>query len=212
VTTSRRRRRRESDLLGLVGWVFADLLLALAIIFIATQPGDPLAAEQLRASAEPTSTTTSSTSTTTTIPTTTTTTLPPGVDSEFVCFVVRTDEGLLQGPPSPERDAHLEDLRAQTIDGLERVGALDRRAGIVLSFGVANDGLAGTAIAKAYNESVLALVPEVFSAPDGSVTANRAFWDGSPKPDRPTGAVMVNVYPITDAANGPLPRGSGQPC
>ncbi len=208
-----RRHRRESDLLGLVGWVFADLLLALTIVFIATQPGNPSAADRLTAAAtttEPPTTTT--TSTTTTIPTTTTTTAPPGVDSEFVCFLVQADAALLERPATPERDAHLADLRTQTEAGMEQVGARNRRAGIVLSFGVASDGAAGTAIAKAYNESVLALIPEVFSSPDGAVTANRAFWDGSAKPNRPQGTVMVNVYPITDGQNPPMPRGSGQPC
>lgn len=206
-----RHHRRESDLLGLVGWVFADLLLALTIVFIATQPGDPSAALRLTETTT-TSAPSTTTTTTTTIPTTTTTSAPPGVDSEFVCFLVRTDETILEGPASPERDAQLADLQAQTQAGLERVGARNRRAGIVLSFGVAGDGAAGTAIAKAYNESVLALVPDVFSAPEGGVTANRAFWDGSPKADRPRGTVMVNVYPITDGQNPPLPRGSGQPC
>jgi len=205
-----KRRPRRSDLLGLVGWVFADLLLALTIVFIATQPGNPEAAAQLAASG-----TTTTTSTSTTVPTTTTTTeppAPPGVDSEFLCFTVRAEPGLIDGPASAERDLHLLDLAVQTKLGLEGVGGSDRRAGIVLSFGVSDEPGLGTSVANAYNDSVLPLVPEVLSSGEGQVTASRGFWNGNPGADRPQGTIEVNVYPITDELHPPLPRGTGQSC
>ncbi len=205
-----RRRRNGTDLLGLVGWVFADMLLVLALVFLATQPGNPNGSDRLAPRSTTTSTPTSST--TTTIPPTTTTTIPPGVDSEFVCFLVNTNPSVLEGPDGPEKDAHLADLQAQTEARLAENGLLDRKAGIVLTFGVAPTAGPGKTTADAYNKAVLPRIPAVFTAPDGGPTANRAFWDGAGGPGKQTGTVAVNVYPITDTDHPPLPRGSGQPC
>jgi hypothetical protein len=63
--------RGGDNLTGLVGWVFADTLLALSVVFLATQEGTlPLAPEPIveEQPAEPV--------------------LPPGVDSRYICFRV----------------------------------------------------------------------------------------------------------------------------
>lgn len=208
----KRRRGTTTDLLSLVGWVFADLLLALTIVFIATQPGNPEAGAELAARGADASTTTTSTSTSTTTTTTTVPTAPPGVDSEFFCFVVRTDPAVLEGPEGPERDLQLLDLANQTRAELARVGASNRRAGIVLSFGASDEPGPGTSTANAFNALVLPLVPEVFTDGAGVPTASRGFWNGNPTAEKPRGAVVVNLYPITDAAHPPMPKGSGQSC
>jgi hypothetical protein len=190
-----RTRRLWSDPLGLVGWVFADLLLALFLVFLAVQPGDPNA--KARAAGGSTSTTTT---TTTTAPAPTTTTVPPGVDQEYLCFRIQTNRGLLQGGPSLERDQHVRELAAQVVDQLRRLDAGDRRAGIVLAFGVATIPNEGRELARVFNELVLPEVPDVFSQ-----SAVRNFWDGAETERRPGDSVAVNLYPLTDGSTEPLP-------
>lgn len=208
LTLRGRRGRRESDLLGLVGWVFADLLLALTIVFIATQPGDPHAADRLVASQKDPQI---DETTTTTTPVETTTTLPPGVDTEYLCFRVIADEALLESAPSPQRDDQLVYLQAQTMAEIERAGLGGRRAGVVLSFGVGPNGASGSSLAEAYNGAVLSLLPDIFGGTDGAIAA-RPFWDGQVVSGHPQGSIMVNVYPMTDATHPRLPKGSGQKC
>ena len=58
----RRRPGRDSDPLGVVGWVMADLMLILVIVFIGTQLGDPNAGlEALQALPATTATTVATT-------------------------------------------------------------------------------------------------------------------------------------------------------
>lgn len=95
---------RGSRVTGLVGWIFADTLLVLVVIFLATQTGGAVQ--------KPVATSTA--------PPTTTTTKPPtrGVDSGFICFRVATNPALLTGPPSPQRDEHLTAITQQVADRL----------------------------------------------------------------------------------------------
>jgi hypothetical protein len=198
----RHRRRTRPDLLGIVGWVFADLLLGLAIVFLATQPGDPTAVERadaLKHSSEPT-TTTSPSATTTEATTTTTTALPPGVDSENACFRIDVD------PQALERDDYLAAVTDQLRQRLDEAGLENRQAGIVLAFGVAQDPREGKAIAEALNGVILDRLPGNFGG-----AARRAFWDGQPG-QNPRGSVMVNVYAITGADAPPRLAGSSNPC
>lgn len=178
---SRRKRARASDPMGLVGWVFADLLLGLAIVFLATQPGDPSAA-----AATPDTTTT-------------VTTVPTGVDREFACLRVTTDPGILTGTPGPQRDAHVAVLADQVRVALESASLDGRQAGIVLSFGVAQTPGEGKAIADSFNRLVLPLIPEVFER-----SAARPFWDGGPKAGAPRGSVGVNLCPLNNGDQPPL--------
>jgi hypothetical protein len=185
---------RGSQITGLVGWIFADTLLVLVVIFLATQTGGavqkPLA--------------------TSTAPTTPTTTKPPtrGVDSGFICFRVVTDPVLLTGPPSPQRDRHLTAIEQQVADRLTQPDMKGRRAGVVLSFGVAEQPLAGADRAKAFNAAILPRLGPFATRDDGGPVANRAFWGGKPKAGEPDGAITVNVYPLLEGGQEPL---SGPP-
>jgi hypothetical protein len=192
--------RPKIELISLVGWLFADLLLALVLIFLASQPGDPTALD--RAEAARGIETTTTTTTTTTVPPTTTTTIPPGVDNAYGCFVVTTDPAILENGSHPDHDQQLRDVTTRVQEGLERVGLGGRRAGIVLSFGVVNDEPgAGTQLAETFNELVLPRLPGVFAGPAG-LTANRALWSDL-GPNQQNGMIEVNVYPLIQ---GELPE------
>ncbi len=181
---------RGTQVTGLVGWIFADTLLVLVVIFLATQTGGavqkPIA--------------------TSTAPTTTTTTKPPtrGVDSGYVCFRVSTDPALLTGPPSPQRDEHLGAIERQVLDRLAQPDLKGRRAGVVLSFGVAEQPLAGADRANAFNTEILPRLGPFATRDDGGRVASRAFWGGNPKAGKPDGAITVNVYPLLEGGQEPL--------
>ncbi|MGW4211260.1 hypothetical protein ACWEIJ_24930 [Lentzea sp. NPDC004789] len=186
-------RNRGSQLTGLVGWIFADTLLVLVVIFLATQTGGAVQKPPEPSSSAPTTTTT-------------TTTKPPtrGVDSGFVCFRVSTDPALLTGSPSPQRDAHLKAVEQQVVDRLTQPDLKGRRAGVVLTFGVAEQPLAGADRAKAFNAEILPRLGAFAKRDDGGEVANRAFWGGNPKADKPDGAITVNVYPLLEGGQEPL--------
>ncbi|WNV87630.1 hypothetical protein [Umezawaea sp. Da 62-37] len=175
--------------MGVVGWIFADTLLVLVVAFLATQTGGAVS--------KPAPTTTTAT-------TTTTPTVPLGVDSGFVCFRVLADPALLAGLPSHQRDDHLKAVEEQVLARLAQPDLLGRQAGIVLSFGVADEPLTGEARATAFNSEVLPRLGVFSHRPDGAVVASRAFWGGNPKSGKPDGAITVNVYPMTSSSQGPI--------
>lgn len=183
--------RRDNDLTGQVGWLFADALLALAVVFLATQTGGAVAR---------------SSSTTTTTTTTTTAPGPTGVDGEYVCIRVEIDARLLVAAPSPERDAHLKAVEDAFRAQLDAHGLGTRTAGIVLTFGVASEAGLGRQRAEHFNDEMLPRFPQ-FQRTDGSVVTSRAFWDGGPRAGAPDGSMQVNIYPILEAEHSPLPPG-----
>lgn len=175
--------------MGLVGWVFADLMLALVIVFLATQPGDP------RAGATPTTTTTT---TTTTAPATTTTTkpaAPPSVDSNYICIRLQTDPSEL----TAGRPEYVAQVAGEVNQKLKDAGLSGRRAGIVLIFGVSSDLSRGSGYAKRFNELV---VPAVSGPFVGS--ARRPFY-GSGKGQIPEGSIELNIYPLVGPTEPRLP-------
>ncbi len=182
-------KSRSSQVTGLVGWIFADTLLVLVVIFLATQTGGavqrPLAAS-------------------TTPPTTTTKPPTRGVDSGFFCFRVATNPVLLAGPSSPQRDEHLAAIGKQVADRLARPDLKGRRAGVVLSFGVAEQPLVGADRAKAFNAEILPRLGPFATRDDGGPVANRAFWGGSSKAGKPDGVITVNIYPLLEGGQEPL--------
>jgi hypothetical protein len=187
---SRRRRGQASDPIGLVGWVFADLLLGLSVVFLATQPGDPKAKERAAVVS----------ATTTTSTTTTTTTMPPGVDKNFACLRISTDPSIMTGPDSPQRDDYIATLAQKVRDNIASSVLKGREAGIVLSFGTAASTEEGTRIADAFNDDVLPRLPEVFGH-----SAARPFW-GRNSGGASTGSVELNIYPLTGGAQASLPE------
>lgn len=188
--TSRRRNRiSQGDPLAIVGWVFADLLLGVALVFLGTQPGDPSAGR-----AAPTTTTT----TTTTVPPSTTTTsttiakVPPGVSGSYRCIRVPTDPARLANG-GPEGDQYAQQLAAELDQALRANGLAGRKAGIVLAFGTASSSGVGKQYAQLYIERVLPKVPATFGT-----SAARPFWGAG----NDTGSIELNIYPLV---------GPGQP-
>ncbi|WP_426571340.1 hypothetical protein [Aquihabitans sp. McL0605] len=189
-----RPERAGADPMGLVGWVFADLMLALVVVFLATQPGDP------RAGAEPKPQATTTTSTTTTAPPTTTTTkpqAPPSVDANYICIRVQTNPGQVTAG-----SAEVDRVAAEVQQKLEAVGLKDRRAGIVLIFGVAGDPGPGKRYAQLFNDLV---IPKVSGPFVGS--ARRLFW-GSGKGQFADGSIELNIYPLVGPGEPRLPAAS----
>lgn len=182
---------RGAKVAGLVGWIFADTLLVLVVIFLATQTGGAVQ-KPLAPSTAPT--------------TTTTTPKPPthGVDSGFICFRVVTNPVLLTGSPSPKRDEHLEAIERQVAERLAQPDLKGRRAGVVLSFGVAEQPLVGAARADAFNAEILPRLGLFATRDDHGPVANRAFWGGNPKAGKPDGVITVNVYPLLELGQEPL--------
>jgi hypothetical protein len=192
----------STSLLGVVGWIFADLLLVLVVVFLATQTGGavtrpPIAIPSESATPQPASPSPGPT---------------PGVDSNFVCLRVNTEPTLLTGAPSAARDAHLADIERQVRERTSQPDLAGRRAGIVLSFGIADSPDDGVRRASMFNAEILPRVPPVFRRADGGPVANRAFWGGRPRGDRRSGAIEVNIYPIIDATHGPLTQPGPESC
>ncbi|QQQ78169.1 hypothetical protein IOD16_06775 [Saccharothrix sp. 6-C] len=188
--SKRRGSRSDGNLVGVVGWIFADTLLVLVVVFLATQTGGAVSLP-----APTTSTTT---------PTTTTSTAPPAVDSGYVCFLVTADVVLRDKSPSPQRDAALKSVEDQMWARLAQPDLAGRRAGVVLTFGTADHADPGEVSAAAFNAEVLPRLGRFSHREDGSVVASRAFWGGNPKEGEPDGAITVNVYPLIEGAHGPL--------
>lgn len=189
---TRRRRRTASDPLGLVGWVFADLLLGLAVVFLATQPGDP------NAGAGP-----SDTTTTTAPPTTTTTEAPevevePGVDTQYRCIRVQADPALLSQPPGPARDQYGDQLALVLLLKLREQNLERRDAGIVLLFGTADNSGVGKIYSEQFRDLVLPRIPEL------SGSATRPFWGGGPTVNAAPGSIELNIYPLIGPGRPPL--------
>ena len=79
-----------------------------------------------------------------------------------------------------------------------------RRAGIVLTFGVADQPNDGRIRAEAFNRDILPRFDPAFRRADGGEVASRAFWDGRPTPEHPPGSISVNIYPIIESGQTPL--------
>jgi hypothetical protein len=189
-----RSNSRGSQVAGLVGWIFADTLLVLVVIFLATQTGGAVQKPTPTSTAPPTTASA------------TTTTKPPtrGVDSGFICFRVATNPALLTGSLSPQRDEHLKAIAQQVTDRLAQPDLKGRRAGVVLSFGVAEQPLVGADRASRFNAEILPRLGQFATRDDGGGVANRAFWGGNPKAGKPDGVITVNVYPLLEVGQEPL--------
>ncbi|HYS34442.1 MAG TPA: hypothetical protein VEO01_02220 [Pseudonocardiaceae bacterium] len=179
-------RPPRSNLTGLVGWIFADTLLVLVVIFLATQTGGAVSQPLPRPTTpRPTPTPT------------TTVTAPPGVDSNYVCFPILTD-------PSLSSDVALQAIENQVANRLAQPDLTGRRAGVVLTFGVANDPGTGITRATTFNADILPQLGSFFQRGDGSVVASRAFWGGNPKQGEPDGTIVMDIYPLVGDGFGPL--------
>jgi hypothetical protein len=178
---SRPRRSSDSGLFGGVGWLFADLMLALVVIaFLASVivPEEP----------EPPSPLPPATTTSTTVPTTTTTTTstPPPPErlarEPIKADVFVDDRALLAGDP-----AAVSGMQAAVGGQLSGLLA-GRRAGFVLTFGTSSsaDIQRGIRTAGQFNDLVLRNLGAQFRD-----TAYRNYFQNGPDRSKITLEIFV---------------------
>lgn len=161
-------RHKHRDTMSLSGWLYADLLLGLAMLFfvfntVGVEPPAELDSPRPTPTASPTLTptltpTAFAEATKTPTPRPTNTPVPPNVLSpeafEF-SFRVNADR-LLQGDKS-EQDRVRQEIRSALN---QYVGK--RKAGFVLTFGTSNVLDEGTRLSREMNRLLVEVLPEVF--------------------------------------------------
>ena len=204
--TSLRRGRRgrspvgEDETVGLAGWMYTDLLLGLAVVFLGSiafaisATGEPEVGE----AAAPTTSTTSTTSTTTT------TTLPPEECTRLYA-VPQTDEGRFRvSVLARTGDEQLAEQFRQEVEAqieiqnerIEREGIAfprfsfdDLEVSIVIASGEGLDTNSGVQLARSTMERLQDLFPEQLG-----VSAVRAQWNS-----RNGSSVEIELFPsVTD--------------
>lgn len=179
----RRRPGQDSDPMGVVGWVFADMMIILVLVFVGTQLGDPNAGADLIA---PT--------TTTLAPTTTTTTTPPqGIESGYVCVVIPgVAEGQLLTITDPDKT--LSETRKRLTD--ETWPFSGRTLGYVITWVIAPTEQLSEAnrLAEQFNEKILSQLLDL-GLPGVSEIPSLALWKGRGRP----GDVLLYIYFNTEA-------------
>jgi hypothetical protein len=134
-------RRVRNDPLGQAGWLFADLLLGLAMLYFAvgTSAAPPIPPPTPTPTATPLPVPTATpgpTDTPVPTPTPTPTPVPPArtcLDQQVVRRTVRFNAGALDAPTT--RDAALTDLQNALAAAFAPEIAAGRAAGVVLTFG-----------------------------------------------------------------------------
>ncbi|WP_327677933.1 hypothetical protein [Kitasatospora sp. NBC_00458] len=131
----------------LAGWLFADLLLVLALVAMGDQ-GDPVAAARATATPTPTAGASATATASATPPPAPTPTGPRGVEHDAVTVDVTGDPSDTAG------------LAAQIRAGTERYAG--RQAAVVLTFGSNRDPGVGQAYAHTVNGLLAQARPEMF--------------------------------------------------
>lgn len=192
----RRRPGRDSDPLGVAGWVLAELMLVLVIVFIGTQLGDPNAGLNTAAAGPTTTTTTTAEPPPET--TATTTTLPPaGIESGYVCVVIPAVAELAGDRPVTiaDVDAVLERTRSklESADWPYR----DRKLGMVLVWGIAPKDLSRKAkdLAELFEKKILSQLQDPWVS-ETEKFPTRTFWHGM---GGEPGHVMLDIYFVAEA-------------
>lgn len=176
------------DTVSLAGWLFADLLLGLSMLFFVfntvgppppppERTPTPTSIATATAMATPTSTSTTTatakaTSTPTPLPPTPTITpppeptMPPGLNPISVTFTLRTDVLLLTGQAKEKERARIRDEirgRFESYRGTD--GRPTTRAGIVLAFGNDQNPTVGGRLSREVLIQMVAEMPDVFGEP-----------------------------------------------
>lgn len=190
MTLRRGRRRRptrgEDETVGLAGWMYTDLLLGLAVVFLGSIAFVITATGADGTDAAPITSTTSSTST---IPTTTTTTLPPEECTRLYA-VPQTDAGrfrvtvLARTGDEQLAEQFRAEVEAQIVvqnERIEREGIAfprfsfdDLEVSIVIASGEGPDTNSGVQLARSTVQRLQTLFPDQLG-----VSAVRAQWDSS---------------------------------
>lgn len=152
MTRRRPRATRERALIGLAGWLFADLMLVIAIVAMGSQP-DPLAARPAPAP-----------STHRPSPSPSPTTPSPSATPQGPLALEQTPQIIVVHAPAGDTAA----LTAQLTKAL--VPYRGRRAGIVETFGWGSDSSSDTAYATEVNALLDKIAPSMF--PPGTPEEN----------------------------------------
>ncbi len=185
----------------LSGWLFADLLLGLAMLFLVASPGAPAVPTPTPTpTLTPTSTPTprpTSTLTPTLTPTPTSTpteVIPPtpvptrpGVELAPREATLVTNADVLLGPDGPAKDAERLQLRQQIWSQYQSLS--NRRAGFVISFGNHPNYIKGNQLSEEVAKLLQETVPTLFK--DAPIERLHYITDSSrPK----VGEVYLRVY------------------
>lgn len=187
-----KRRLSPPDTVSLAGWLFADLLLGLAMIFfvfntVGSQPAPTPTPVMITETptASPTST-----ATPTPIPTPigTLVAIPgPALEQTPVTTILTTNIHALLGPEGQAKDAERARVRAQIREYFGEFVGL-KAAGMVLTFGRSPDWREGARLAAEVNSLLVTELPQVFGG-----AALRNFYSIQDDPDM-IGTVKVEVY------------------
>jgi hypothetical protein len=158
------RKARRFNPLHLAGWLFADMLLVLALVSMGDR-GDPLAAKATAAKPKASASASPSPSESPTP------TGPRSVELKSVDIQVKAARGDL--------DAMARQIRKAT----ERY--VGREAAMVLTFGEAPDTAEGQAYAAEINKALKKARPDMFGD-----SVKRPFWQGSPS----SGSASLEIY------------------
>jgi hypothetical protein len=154
----------------LAGWLFADCMLGLMIVGLASDPGTPTAAAAVvQPSAKPTPS-----------PSATKTRAAIGVEQKAY-----VEEFNVNGKTDSQITAT---IRARYA----KLASSRRKAAFVLSFGTASQPGEGVTLAKHANALLARGVPAVFSG-----SARRNFWQSQKAGSPASGVVRVEVYLFT---------------
>jgi hypothetical protein len=172
---------------GGAGWLFADLMLALAVAFLVadtvgtTPPGPPKATRSSPA-AHPTS---SPTRTPTPTPTPSASPSGPALDFHFITVYLTVDPaGLRAGSAQAKASVDAQIARVSGLTG--------RRAGLVLLFAGAQD-LTGTASAKSLNQVLAGVLPSL-SINGGQVFQVAVYRTDLVNYGRAANTVQLDIY------------------
>ncbi len=189
--------------MSLAGWLFADLLLLLFVLFLALAVvGSTMRDNVTRASASPSPTAAPSA----TVPPPSPTAPPITVHKESYCMAFNANLSALVdlGSDPDERAAAQDEVRARLR---ERLGALrNSKAAFVITFGTAESVGRGQALAKAVNEILVGKVgasplPGVFDS-----SAEPRNYGYEPTNKNLAGKVSIEVFLLTsEPVPSPLP-------
>lgn len=181
----------ESNAGGLAGWLFADLLLVLSVVFLGAQLDSRADPEDLVPPSEEvaaTTSTTTTTTTTTTVPSTTTTEPdgpsicpgidPPGDDLKQVVDIYASDDVIRAQIESFLDERIAARLRDRGLDGF--VDPAEVSVGFILAYvGPAGpsreEEAAATRAAAAFAQRLVEIMPERFGNSDNSSGFTRSL-------------------------------------
>lgn len=196
----------EDEASGLAGWVYTDLLLGLAVVFLGAITLVITAPAIVGGADDDTDEESSPAETTTT-----TSTLPPEICTILYQPAAASDQGIRVDLNSAVGDAQLAlDFRNRLTERLDAENAqIDRtqyepfvfdelRIGIVIVLGAGPDSASGARRSTETTNRLRALFPDLFEG-----TVLRAFWQSG---DRTSANVRVEVFPTLTGECGVLAR------